>query len=153
MQVQATKKYARISSRKVRLVADLVRGMDVEQAEVTLQFTQKGSSKLVLELIRSAAANAEHNHSLDRSNLFVKSIFVNDGPMLKRFRARSQGRAFQILKRMSHIVVILDERVESKKSDSKKALKAEKKTIKKAEKPTKVAKNSEKKTETKKTTK
>lgn len=132
MEIRAHAKFIRMSPRKVKLVADLIRGLDVNSAEVQLRFTLKAASEPMLKLLKSAVANAENNFNLKKENLFVKTIFVNEGPMLKRFRPRAFGRAGLILKRMCHITIILDEAVPS---SEKKAIKKEeidtKKLIKK----------------------
>jgi large subunit ribosomal protein L22 len=99
-----------MSPRKVRLVADLVRGMDVTDALAQLKFVQKAAVRPVTKLIESAMANASHNHQLDASGLYIKKIAVDDGPTLKRWRARAHGRAASIMKRSSHISVVLDVR-------------------------------------------
>lgn len=115
MESKAILRYARVSARKARLVADLVRGMDVPDAVEMLMFTRKKSAPIVRKLIESAVANAEHEASrsdddLDIDDLFVKTIFVDAGPSLRRFRPRAQGRATQILKKTSHITVVLGTR-------------------------------------------
>ena len=110
MQAQAKLRYLRISPRKVRLVADLVRNRPAEEALKTLRFTAKSASRPLKKLIESAVANAENNHWLDIDVLWVREIQVNEGPTLKRFRPRAQGRAFPILKRTSHVSVVLEER-------------------------------------------
>ncbi len=108
MQVKAKLRNLHIAPRKVRLVANLVRGLSVEQAEVQLQYLDKRSSTPMLKLIRSAAANAEHNHKLNRSDLFIKSVEVNDGVTLHRWMPRAMGRATPLKKRSSHITLVLD---------------------------------------------
>lgn len=108
MQVKAKLRNLHIAPRKVRLVANLVRGLSVEQAEVQLQYMDKRSSTPMLKLIRSAAANAEHNHKLNREDLFIKSVEVNDGVTLHRWMPRAMGRATPIKKRSSHITLVLD---------------------------------------------
>jgi large subunit ribosomal protein L22 len=110
MEVKASLSFARIGAQKARLVADLVRGLDVNQAMKTLAFTKKKGAYLFKKLIESAVANAEHKKVIDVDNLFVKTICVDEGPAIKRFRPRAQGRAYMVKKRMSHINVILDER-------------------------------------------
>lgn len=110
MEVIAKARYIRMSPRKVRLVADLVRGLDVAKAEAQLRFVGKAAARPVLKVIRSARANAEHNHKLETGTLFIKSITVDGGPVLSRWRARAFGRAAPIRKRTSHITVILGER-------------------------------------------
>jgi len=104
-------RYARISPRKVRLVADLVRGRDVDEALRMLKFTQKKSAPMVSTLIGSAVANAtDKDPGVDVDSLFVKTIYVDGGPSLRRFRPRAQGRATRVLKRTSHITVELGSR-------------------------------------------
>jgi len=99
-----------MSPRKVRLVADLVRGLDVTDALAQLKFVRKSAVRPVTKLIESAVANAGHNHQLDTSDLYIKKIAVDDGPTLKRWRARAHGRAATIRKRTSHISLVLDVR-------------------------------------------
>ncbi len=110
MQANATLRFLRIAPRKVRLVADLVRGKPVQDALSTLRFTPKSASLPVRKLLESAVANAENNHGLDIDTLWVREIRVDEGPTLKRFRPRAQGRAFQIMKRTSHVSVVLEEK-------------------------------------------
>ena len=101
-------RFMRISPRKTRLVADLVRGRDVDWALRTLEFTRKRSAPIISKLIRSAVANAsESDGSLDVDGLYVKTIFVDGGPTIRRYRPRAQGRATRIRKRTSHITVQL----------------------------------------------
>ena len=106
----ATARYIRISSRKVKVVIDLIRGKSVDDAEAILLYTPKAAAEPVLKLLRSAIANAENNLDLSRDNLYVAEIYANQGPTLKRYRARARGSAFHIRKRTSHITVILDEK-------------------------------------------
>ena len=106
----ATARYIRISSRKVKVVIDLIRGKSVEDAEAILLYTPKAAAEPVLKLLRSAIANAENNLELSRDNLYVAEIYANQGPTLKRYRPRARGSAFHIRKRTSHITVILDEK-------------------------------------------
>lgn len=110
MEVTAKLRYARIGAQKARLVADSVRGKDVNDAIRTLAFMPKKGAVLVKKLIESAVANAEQKKVIDVDNLYVKTITVDQGPALKRFQPRAQGRAFMIRKKMSHINVVLDER-------------------------------------------
>lgn len=105
MQVSATLRHARIAPQKCRLVADLVRGLPVEQALQTLTFSNKKASGMVQKVLESAIANAEHNEGADIDELKVSAICVNEGPTMKRFRARAKGRGNRILKRTSHITV------------------------------------------------
>ena len=110
MEVKASLKYARVGAQKARLVADLVRGKDVNQAVKTLTFLNKKTAGMVKKLIESAVANAEYKKVMDIDNLYVKSIWVDQGPVLKRFRPRAQGRAFGVRKKTSHINVVLEEK-------------------------------------------
>lgn len=105
MQATAHLKNARISAQKVRLVADQVRGLPVEQAEQLLTFSPKKAAHLVKKVLLSAVANAEHNSGADIDELNISEIVVNEGPTLKRGRARARGRGTRILKRCSHISV------------------------------------------------
>ncbi len=105
MQVKAQLKRANISAQKVRLVADQIRGMEVEKAEQLLSFSPKKAAHLVKKVLLSAVSNAEHNEGADIDELKVSVIYVDEGPTLKRSRARAKGRGTQILKRTSHITV------------------------------------------------
>lgn len=109
MEAKAVAKYIRISPQKARLVVDLIRGKKVAEAEKILSFTRKYGAMLVGKVLKSAMANAKQNANIDENILFVKEVFVDQGPSLKRWRARAQGRAAAIKKRMSHITVVLDE--------------------------------------------
>lgn len=108
--VRAELNYLRISPRKVRLVSGLIRGLLLKDAEAQLRFLPKRASLPLLKLLKSAAANAEHNFNLEKRGLVVSEIRVDQGPVLKRFRARAFGRAAQILKRTSHITLVLESR-------------------------------------------
>ncbi len=110
MESKAQAKMVRISSRKVKLVIDLIRGKNIGEALAILRLTPRAASPVVTKLVNSAIANAEHNYNMDVENLFVKEIYVGEGPTLKRFRPRAQGRASQILKRTSHITVVVAEK-------------------------------------------
>ncbi|KYG65870.1 50S ribosomal protein L22 [Bdellovibrio bacteriovorus] len=110
MEVKASLKYARVGAQKARLVADLVRGKDVNEAVKTLTFLNKKTAGMVKKLIESAVANAEYKKVMDVDNLYVKTIWVDQGPVLKRFRPRAQGRAFGVRKKTSHINVVLEEK-------------------------------------------
>ncbi len=110
MEVKASLQYARVGEQKARLVANLVRGKDVSDAIKTLTFLNKKSALMIKKVIESAVANADYKKTIDLDKLFVKTISVDQGPVLKRFRPRAQGRATGVRKRMSHINVILDER-------------------------------------------
>lgn len=108
MESTAKLRHVRVSPQKARLVANLVRGRDVSEAVEILTFTQKKSAPLVKKLIESALANAENTHDgIDVDQLYVKTIFVDGGPTLRRFRPRAQGRATRIIKKTSHITVVL----------------------------------------------
>jgi large subunit ribosomal protein L22 len=109
MEARAVAKYIRMSPQKVRLVVDLVRGKKVEEARQILLFTRKYAAGQVSKVLNSAIANAKQNPNIDENILFVKKVFVDQGPSLKRWRARAQGRAAAIKKRTSHITVVLDE--------------------------------------------
>lgn len=110
MEVQAHLKNLRVSPRKVRLVIDVIRGMAVSDAKVNLGFISKKSAEPILKLLDSAVANAKHNFNLSEDNLYVSKVFVNAGPMLKRWTPRAMGRASAIHKRTSNITLILDEK-------------------------------------------
>ena len=105
----AIAKYVRISSRKVKIVLDLIRGKKAEEAQAILQFTPKAAAPVALKVLNSAIANAENNLELNRDSLYVAETYANQGPTLKRYWARSHGRADQILKRTSHITIVLDQ--------------------------------------------
>ena len=107
---RATLKFARISSRKVKIVADLIRGKDVDEALAIMKFTPKASSEVLEKLLKSAIANAENNHDMKHENLYVAEIFANQGPTLKRIRPAAKGSAVRIRKRTSHITIVLKEK-------------------------------------------
>lgn len=109
-EVKAVAKFVRISASKARRFVDLVRGKDVEAAISLLRFAPGEGARLVSKVVNSAAANAERNHHIARSRLFVSSAFVDQGPTLKRFRPRAMGRATRIRKRTSHITVAVKEK-------------------------------------------
>jgi len=111
MEVKATSKFVKRSPRKVRMVLDAVRGKTVEEAIAILRFLPHGGSKEVLAVVRSAAANAENNYQMAPDELFIKSIYADEGPTFKRFRPRARGMASPILKRTSHITVVVEERL------------------------------------------
>ena len=110
MEAKATLKYARISARKVKIVADLIRGKNVDEALAILKFTPRGAADIIAKVVKSAKANAENNHEMDADKLYIASIVANQGPTIKRFMPRAQGRATMIRKRTSHIEVGLKER-------------------------------------------
>ena len=105
----AVARYVRISSRKVKIVLDLIRGKKVDEAQAILMYTPKSAAPVALKLLNSAIANAENNLELNRDSLYVAETYANQGPTLKRYWARSHGRADQILKRTSHITIVLDQ--------------------------------------------
>lgn len=105
----AIARYIRISSRKIKVVIDLIRGKSVNEALAILEYTPKAASEPVSKLLNSAIANAENNLDISRDTLYVAEVFADQGPTLKRFRPRAQGRASRIRKRTSHITVILDQ--------------------------------------------
>ena len=109
-EAKATLKFARISSRKVKIVADLIRGKDVDEALAIMKFTPKASSEVLEKLLKSAIANAENNHDMKHENLYVAEIYANQGPTLKRIRPAAKGSAVRIRKRTSHITICLKER-------------------------------------------
>ena len=110
MEARAYLKYARISPRKVQIVLDLIRDKPLRNATAILKHTPKAACEPVGKLLKSAAANAENNHSMDVANLYVAECFVSPGPTLKRIQPVSKGRAHRILKRTSHITMVLKER-------------------------------------------
>ena len=110
MEAKAVAKYIRMSPQKVRLVVDLIRGKKVQEAANILMFTRKYAAGIVAKVLKSAVANASQNPNIDENTLYVKEIFVDQGPSLKRWRARAQGRAAGIKKRTAHITVVVDER-------------------------------------------
>ncbi|MDT8311237.1 MAG: 50S ribosomal protein L22 [Methylophaga sp.] len=110
MATKAKHTYARISAQKVRLVADQIRGLPVERAINLLAFSPKKAAVLVKGVLDSAIANAEHNDGADIDELFVTAIMVDDGPTMKRMSPRAKGRGNRILKRTSHITVVVDEK-------------------------------------------
>lgn len=122
MMVTAKLNYLRISPRKVRMVADLLRRKSVAQAQNILNFTVKNSAEPLQKLLKSAIASARHNFHLEESNLYISKITVNEGPKLKRWMPRARGNANAIQKKTSHITLVLDE-IEKK---AKEAMESEK---------------------------
>lgn len=110
MEARAIHRYARISPLKVHYICREVRGKQVDEALAILQFTPKKGARLLEDVLKSAIANAENNHFLDRDKLYVKEAYANDAPTMKRWRPRAQGMASPINKRSSHIGVVLEER-------------------------------------------
>ena len=107
---RATAKYIRVAPRKVKIVVDLIRGKQVDQALAILAYTPKSAAPVVEKLLNSAIANAENNLEMDRSGLYVAEVYANQGPTLKRYWARSHGRADMIKKHTSHITIVLDQK-------------------------------------------
>lgn len=105
----ATAKYVRTSARKARLVADLIRGLPVAEAQAVLAYSTRAAATPVRKVLQSAVANADHNHGLETRELVVHRISVDEGPTIKRFRPRAQGRATPILKRTCHITIAVAE--------------------------------------------
>ena len=110
MEARATLRYARISPRKVSIVMDLIRNKPLAEAQAILQYTPKAACEPLLKLVNSAAANAENNFNMDLNNLYVAECYVCPGPTLKRIMPRDHGRAYRILKRTSHMTVVLKEK-------------------------------------------
>lgn len=109
MEARAVARYMRISPQKVRLIMDEVRGKKVEEAVRLLSFSPIRGARVLKKLINSAVANAEANKEIDVDTLYIKRIYADQGPIMKRFRPRAMGRASRIRKRTSHLTVILDE--------------------------------------------
>jgi len=135
-EVKAHNRHLSMSPRKVRIVVDVIRGMDAEPALAQLTYMSKAAARPVRKLLESAIANAKHNNKLNVDNLFVKAIMVNQGPTIKRFRPRAMGASATILKRTSHVTVVLAPKVEpkpvagkpeKKEEKTEKAVKTEKK--------------------------
>ena len=110
MEAKALAKYIRISPRKIKPIANLVRGKSVDDAKAILKFTPRKGAGYLLKVLESAIANAENNHDLNADNLIVSEVFANQGPTMKRFKAGSMGRANPILHRTSHIGVVVKEK-------------------------------------------
>ena len=111
MEAKATAKFVRVSPRKAGQVCDLVRGKNVDEALAILKYTPRGAASIIAKVVKSAKANAENNHEMDVEKLYIDSIVANQGPTIKRFMPRAKGSASRILKRTSHInVVVSDER-------------------------------------------
>ena len=119
MAFQASHKYARISPRKARLLMDLVRGRDVDDAINLLRFAKQRASGMVEKVIRSAVANANEREVAPRNTLYVSEARVDAGPVIKRFQPKDRGKAYPIMKRTSHLEIALDERATTKKYKAK----------------------------------
>ena len=124
MSISAKLKYLHIAPRKVRLVADLIRGKKIDEAQAILNFTTKKSAKPLLKLLKSALANAKHNFQETESNFYISKILVDEGPKFKRFMPRARGSASSIQKKTSHITILLD-KIEKKSKEIKELKKAE----------------------------
>lgn len=114
MEAKAVARYIRVSPFKARQVIDLVRGKEVGEALSILKYTPRKAAKIIEKVLNSAIANAEHNLEIDSNKLIVKKAFVDEGPTMKRWRARAFGRGASIFKRMSHITIVVGEREEGK---------------------------------------
>ncbi len=115
---RAQARYARIGPRKARRIIDLVRGMKASEALDILRFAPQAASEDVYKVVASAVANAEHNEHLDRDALWISEAYVDEGPTLKRFRPRAQGRAYRVRKRTSHITVVVEAREQAPRPSS-----------------------------------
>jgi large subunit ribosomal protein L22 len=109
LEAKAVEKFIRISPRKLRYVADVIRTKRVDYAVDLLTFTTKKAALIIKKAVQSAAANATENHKMNEDDLVVEKIFINEGPILKRFRPRARGRATRIRKRTSHLTVIVSD--------------------------------------------
>lgn len=110
MEAKAIARHIRIAPRKIRIVIDLIRGKNVGEAFAILKYTPKVGAEVVEKVLKSAVANAEHNYDMNTDALFVAAAFVDQGPTLKRIHPRSRGQAFKILKRTSHVTLVVKER-------------------------------------------
>ncbi len=110
MEAKAVARYIRIAPRKCRIVIDLIRGKSVKEALDILRFVPKRAAKPIAKVVKSAAANAEHNYHMNPDRLYISSCWVDQGPTLKRYHPRQRGQAFPILKRTSHITVVVKEK-------------------------------------------
>ena len=110
MEARAQARYVRVTPMKARRVVDLIRGLPAAQAQAVLRFAPQAASEPVGKVLDSAIANATNNHNLDANTLFVSEAYVDEGPTMKRFRPRAQGRAYRIRKRSSHITVVVESR-------------------------------------------
>jgi large subunit ribosomal protein L22 len=120
MDIKAKANYVRMSPKKIRLIASLIRGLDVKKALDQLSFANKNAALPVAKVLKSAIANAEHNYELDKNNLFIKEIKIDEAPMLHRFTPKAYGRAGAIRKRNSHINITLGELKDSGVKEAKK---------------------------------
>ena len=113
MEAKAVAKYVRMSPIKLKPITDLVRGKDLNEALNILKFTPGKGSEIVEKVVKSAAANAENNFNMNPDNLYVAEVYANQGPTMKRIQPRDRGRAYRILKRSSHITIILDQKAKA----------------------------------------
>lgn len=109
MEARAHLRYVRITPRKMQIVLDLIRNQPCDKALAILKYTPKAACEPLYKLVKSAMANAENNHGMDKNNLYVAECFATSGPIMKRVMPRAQGRAYRILKRSSHVTVVLKE--------------------------------------------
>ncbi len=110
MEIMAAAKFIRVSPRKIRLIMDQVRGRKVEEALNILSFAPHKGARILIKLINTAVSNAEQNSDIDVDSLYIKRLYADEGPTMKRWRPRAQGRATRINKRASHMTIIVDER-------------------------------------------
>jgi large subunit ribosomal protein L22 len=115
---RAQARYSHIAPRKARRIIDLVRGMKASEALDILRFAPQAASEDIYKVVASAVANAEHNDHLDRDALWISEAYVDEGPTLKRFRPRAQGRAYRVRKRTSHITVVVEAREQAPRPSS-----------------------------------
>ncbi|HIU10233.1 MAG TPA: 50S ribosomal protein L22 [Candidatus Avidehalobacter gallistercoris] len=113
MEAKAIAKYVRMSPRKARLVANLIKGKDIQEAQAILRYTPNKAARVISKVMLSAAANAENNLGLDKANLIVKGAVIDQGPSIKRIKPRAQGRADRMVHRTSHVTVVVAEREEA----------------------------------------
>ncbi len=113
MEAKAIAKYVRMSPRKARLVANLIKGKDIQEAQAILRYTPNKAARVISKVMLSAAANAENNLGLDKANLVVKGAVIDQGPSIKRIKPRAQGRADRMVHRTSHVTVVVAEREEA----------------------------------------
>ncbi len=112
MEAKAIAKTVRVAPRKARMVIDLIRGLDIKEAQATLLYTPKAASPIILKVLNSAVANAEHNYNMDVSLLYIKEAYVSEGVRLKRMLPRAKGQADIIKKRTSHITIVVAQRLQ-----------------------------------------
>jgi large subunit ribosomal protein L22 len=120
---KASARFVRVTPMKARRVVDLIRGLPAREAQAVLAFAPQGASEPVGKVLASAMANAEHNNQLDPDTLWVREAYVDEGPTLKRFRPRAQGRAYRIRKRSSHITVVVESRTPSVRGGTRRTTK------------------------------